>query len=118
MKFDRLIQKLIPHDDKFFHMLEESTSNLLRAHSLKTRWWVLCRNGWGSGASRHSIRRHSGEHNSHDCGSHCGCRINAATFGGAMGNCRKDCYGLDLDDTDVRACGCVGLCTHFTFYIV
>lgn len=31
MKLDRLIQKLVPHNDKFYHMLEESTDNLLIA---------------------------------------------------------------------------------------
>jgi predicted phosphate transport protein (TIGR00153 family) len=31
MKLDRLIQKLIPHDEKFFDMLEESTENLVDA---------------------------------------------------------------------------------------
>ncbi|HWP83544.1 MAG TPA: DUF47 family protein, partial [Bacteroidota bacterium] len=31
MKLDRMIQKLLPHDDKFFVLLEESTKNLLEA---------------------------------------------------------------------------------------
>lgn len=31
MKFDKLIQKLLPRDDKFFLLLEESTGNLLEA---------------------------------------------------------------------------------------
>lgn len=31
MKFDRLIQKLLPRDEKFFSFLEESTRNLLEA---------------------------------------------------------------------------------------
>ena len=31
MKFDQLIQKLLPKDDKFFSFLEESTANLVKA---------------------------------------------------------------------------------------
>lgn len=31
MKLDRIIQKLIPHDDKFFTMFEEATENVLAA---------------------------------------------------------------------------------------
>ncbi len=31
MKFDKMIQKLLPRDDKFFLLLEESTGNLLEA---------------------------------------------------------------------------------------
>lgn len=31
MKLDRLIHKLIPHDEKFFDLLEESTQNLVNA---------------------------------------------------------------------------------------
>lgn len=34
MKFDSFIRKLLPHDDKFFALLEESTSNLLNAVEL------------------------------------------------------------------------------------
>jgi len=31
MKFDQLIQKLLPKDDKFFTLLEESAQNLVEA---------------------------------------------------------------------------------------
>ena len=31
MKFDQLIQKLLPKDDKFFTLLEESAQNLVNA---------------------------------------------------------------------------------------
>ncbi len=34
MKFDQLIHMLIPHDEKFFTLLEESTQNLLNAAGL------------------------------------------------------------------------------------
>lgn len=37
MKIDYLIRKILPQDDKFFRLLEESTQNLLKAsHVLKT----------------------------------------------------------------------------------
>ncbi|HAL57444.1 MAG TPA: DUF47 domain-containing protein, partial [Bacteroidetes bacterium] len=31
MKLDKLIQKLLPHDDKFYGFLEESSANLVNA---------------------------------------------------------------------------------------
>ncbi len=34
MKFEKLIQRLLPRDEKFFTMLEESTSNLLKGSEL------------------------------------------------------------------------------------